>query len=132
MIETHRITSLEQLRVAIEERRELLEYQELSIRRQVDDLVDRIRPANLVRSVLRSVAQHTDGSQLFNAAIGILSGYLSRRLLFRSRGPLSRLLGSAFQVTMTNVMTRKAGAIRLGGVHLLQRILGGNHHAEEV
>ncbi len=119
------ITSVDALREAIlllETRRQ---EQEKGLIRYLQRVSDGLKPLSIIKNIVREVAgsrgiQH----QMLNAGIGLVAGYLLRKLLITSQsGPLKKIIGVALQFGITRVVGKKGDAIRGGGAQFLRSLL---------
>ena len=63
-------------------------------------------------------------TNLFNNAIGLTTGYISKLVLFgASRNPIKKLIGTILQFAVTNIASKHGQEIKLAGENILHRIL---------
>lgn len=84
-----------------------------------------LRPINLIKSTLHEVELAPEiKTSLFNNAIGLTTGYLSKIVLFgSSRNPITKLMGTLLQFAMTNIASKHGQDIKLAGENIVHRIL---------
>jgi hypothetical protein len=94
------ITSVETLHETILALEYLRREQELELASQCMLIYDGLRPVNIIKNMIRDLAEsHDVRHRIANAAIGMVSGYLSRKLFFRSQsGLLRKIVGAAFRL----------------------------------
>ncbi len=103
------ITTAEELQQAVqhlEKRRQLLEEK---LEEGFHDIVEGLKPANILRSTLHEVQQSTDlKHNLIKMVLGLGAGYLSGRLVAgKSAGLLKKAVGAALQYGITNFVAKK-------------------------
>lgn len=81
-----------------------------------------LKPINLLKSTFEQVRQSPDfKSDIGKAAIGMFSGYLLKKLVFRSSvNPLKILAGVAFQALATNVAAENSEKIKETGINIFE------------
>jgi hypothetical protein len=118
------ITTTEELKKAIE----LLEFEQLYkgqiVKEQLLIVHEALKPFNLIKS---TISEATSSPYLIDnilgAAVGLASGYVSRKIVIgRSANVLRKLIGSALQFGVTNVVARHADSIKTFGQNLFQYI----------
>ena len=84
-----------------------------------------LRPINLIKSTLNEVKSAPEvKTNLFNNAIGLTTGYISKLVLFgASRNPIKKLIGTILQFAVTNIASKHGQEIKLAGENILHRIL---------
>ena len=66
-------------------------------------------------------------SDLVSAASGIISGYLTRRLVLKSpKNPFARILGVVLQYGVTNLVTKNAEAIKNLAIYYINKHIPKN------
>jgi len=101
------IKTTEELKNAIE----LMEFEQLYkwqiVREQLLVVHEGLKPLNLIKSTI--------------SAVGLASGYVSRKIVIgRSANVLRKLIGSALQFGVTNVVARHADSIKTFGQTIFQ------------
>ncbi|MBG6111594.1 hypothetical protein H4V97_000631 [Flavobacterium sp. CG_23.5] len=90
----------------------LLEYRqayELRILKEQFELTyDSLKPLNLIKSAFSEMTTSSElKGNLINNVIGISTGYLTKKLLVGStHNPFKRILGTAIQFAITNLVTK--------------------------
>ncbi len=84
-----------------------------------------LSPINLIKSTLNEVKSAPEvKTNLFNNAIGLTTGYISKLVLFgASRNPIKKLIGTILQFAVTNIASKHGQEIKLAGENILHRIL---------
>jgi hypothetical protein len=116
------ITTTEELKKAIE----LLEFEQLYkgqiVKEQLLIVHEGLKPLNLIKS---TISEATSSPYLIDnilgAAVGLASGYVSRKIVIgRSANVLRKLIGSALQFGVTNVVAHHADSIKTFGQNIYQ------------
>ena len=116
------ITTTEELKNAIE----LMEFEKLYkgqiVKEQLLIVHEALKPFNLIKS---TISEATSSPYLIDnilgAAVGLASGYVSRKIVIgRSANVLRKLIGSALQFGVTNVVARHADTIKTFGQTIFQ------------
>jgi hypothetical protein len=81
-----------------------------------------LKPFNYLRRVLNDISSSPNSTDnILGTAMGLISGYLSKKVVIGASGNLLRkLLGSLLQVGVTNVIAQHPDKIKLYGRALLQ------------
>lgn len=89
------------------DRRRHLQEEELST--HFHELMDSLKPANILKSTLHEVQESTPlKHNLLKIAIGLGAGYFSRKLIVsESAGLLKKALGTVVQYGITNFIARR-------------------------
>ena len=93
---------------------EIIRKEELnSFRRQLLLTSESLKPVNLIKSIFREFTYSVDlNSNIGSTAIGMVSGYLVKNILFRAtRNPLKIIAGILLQTFVTNVATKNSDKI---------------------
>jgi len=108
------ITTYNELQEAIQ----LLEFEQSEksrlLKEQLNISYESLKPLNLLRGALKDVSSTPGlGENLFGSAVGLASGYLSKKIIVGKSGNLLRkLIGSVLQFGVTNIVTRHPDSIR--------------------
>jgi hypothetical protein len=72
-----------------------------------------LKPLNFIKNTMFEVASLPDiKSKLLSGALGLVTGYLSKKVLFgTSNNPIKKMLGTALQFAIANVVVKKADDI---------------------
>ena len=119
------ITSVDGLHeaiVALESRRR---EQELELTIQLGLFYDSLRPVNIIKNTVRDLAGSSQVRQkVLTAAVGMASGYISRKLFFPlNTGPVKKIFGAALQLGIAGLVTGKGDAMKTVGLRLLRSVL---------
>ena len=87
--------------------------------------VESLRPVNLLKSTMNDISSSPNLIEnIFGTAMGIVSGFLTNRVFVGASGSLVRkLLGSALQFGVTNVVAQNPATIKSLGQTILQFFL---------
>ena len=90
------------------------------------DLRERLKPMNLIKSTFHDVASTPGiGGTLFNTALSLGTGALSKKLLIGSSNTiLKKVAGYAVKAGVTGVVANNASKIKYAGLNLISKILG--------
>ena len=74
---------------------------------------ENLKPANLVKSGVRSVFSGNHNAELLNILMGLGTGFLSRKLILgKPRGFVGKTVGKALQWGMAGVVSKNADSIK--------------------
>lgn len=84
-----------------------------------------LRPINLIKSTFSEIEGSPEmRKNLFNTAIGLATGYLSKKVLSTDSHPsLTKILGTIFQFAVAKVVSSNTENIISSGESFLQRLL---------
>ena len=88
-------------------------------------VIQSIKPINLIRNSFREAAESKDlRDDIISTSVGLAAGYLSKKLFESvSHRPLKRLLGTALQFGITNVVAKNPEAVKSVGKWLINMIV---------
>jgi hypothetical protein len=118
------ITTAEDLKVAIQfmeiEQNEKLRL----LKEQIMVTYDSLKPANLIKRAINDITSSPDLLEnLFGSAIGLATGFISKKILVGGTGNLIRkLFGTLLQFAVTNIVIRHPDAIKTFGQFIIQTI----------
>ena len=119
------ITSIATLEDAIQQLEYKQAVQGALLKEQFYVISERFKLINILRSTLHEVASSphfTEG--ILSTAVGLASGYLSKKIVVAGSGNLLRkLFGIITQLGVTNVVTEHPRSIKSIGQYLFQQIL---------
>lgn len=109
------ISTSKELQKRIQELEQKKSVQELALKEQAQLSMEALKPGNMISSAL-----HQPGVKgtIFTASLGLLTGYLSKRLfLGPASGPVSKVAGEVLQWGMAALSGTKADNIKekIGG-----------------
>jgi hypothetical protein len=119
------ITSSAGLKSAIQR----LEYRQIENGQRLEEdfyyVVENLKPANLIRNAVGNIAETPNlMSNILGGALGLISGYLSKKLAFGNSGNvIKKLLGTILQFGVTSVVAQNPRTIAAIGQFFLQKIL---------
>lgn len=118
------IHSIKELRATID----LLELkqasEEILLREQFKDTIEALKPANLILPTFNGLASSPKVKEsLLSTAIGLASGYLSKKILIGStHNPVKYLLGALLQIGVTDVASRNGDEIKKIAGNLFKKL----------
>ena len=104
---------------------EIIRKEELnSFRRQLLLTSESLKPVNLIKSTIREFTNSVDlNNNIGSTAIGMVSGYLVKNILFRAtRNPLKIIAGILLQTFVTNVATKNSDKIKESAKSILNSV----------
>ncbi len=128
-----KLENAEDLAMAIAELELKASAQKREIKETFAVVSENLKPANLVKSGVRSVFSGNHKEELMNVLIGVGTGFLSRRLLIgKPRGFVGRTLGKALQWGMAGLVSKNAERIKEKAGEVIDAIFkknksGSNH-----
>jgi hypothetical protein len=120
-----KITSIEELKLAIQELEVKRSIQGELLKEQFYRTYDSLKPVNLLKNTIKDLTTSTDlTSDILGTVTGLVSGYFSKKIVVgTSGGSLRKLLGAVVQVGITNFVSRNPENIRSFGQFILQQFL---------
>lgn len=119
-----KIIAAEALKKSIEviERRQREEGKLL--REQFTVTFESLKPVNVLRKMLTDIAEPSALKEtLIQTITGLISGYISRKLLVRSsKNPLLRLAGVLVQYGVTNFVAKNSDSIKALGLYYINKL----------
>jgi len=119
-----KIKAAEALKKSIEviERRQREEGKLL--REQFTVTFESLKPVNVLRKMLTDIAEPSALKEtLLQTVTGLISGYISRKLLVRSsKNPLLRLAGVLVQYGVTNFVAKNSDSIKALGLYYINKV----------
>lgn len=84
----------------------------IALKQQFELTYDGLKPLNVIKNVFSEIVSSPDiKGNLLSNAIGLATGYLSRRLLLgATQNPLKKIGGALLQFIITNVVTKESEA----------------------
>jgi hypothetical protein len=94
------------------------------LKEQCHATYESLKPINLLKSTFNEVKESPELKHKLSAnAIGLTLGYLTKKVFFRaSHNPVKRILGTLFQVAMTNLALKNADKIVSAGTAIYKSI----------
>lgn len=96
----------------------------LLLKEDLHEIVENLTPLNLIKNVIGGeITTENIGQNILNDAIGISSGYLSKKLMFgSSNNPVKKVMGSMFQFIVAKFVSNQSGRIEAIGEVILRKI----------
>jgi hypothetical protein len=87
---------------------------------------DMLKPINLVKNAFNEIASAIENRKgLINSLIGILTGYLTQRIIIGSKpGLIKKLTGVLLNYGVAAMISKYAETVKMMGLHLLSQLLG--------
>lgn len=125
MKKTNETDSLNEL-IALYEQKHDYELKEL--KDQFHVAYESLKPINLLESLFHEVtASQEIKNDLASSAIGLGAGFLSKRLFGDySHKPIKRILGTAAQFAIANLVSKNSDTIKTIGSNLIRHLFGKN------
>ncbi len=102
----------------------------IQIKDQAYQLYNNVQPLNLIKRAYQDISTSPEiRSSLLHDAIGLTTGYLSKKILIGStHNPIKKILGALVQLAIGNIVSNNSESIRSGGEYIVRRIreLGTN------
>lgn len=118
-----KITAAEALKksISVIERRQMEEG--IILRDQFKVTFDSLKPVNVLRKMIGDIAAPSDlKDNLIQTVTGLISGYVSRKMLVRSsKNPLLRLAGIFVQYEVTNFVSKNSDTIKSLGLYYINK-----------
>jgi len=93
------------------------------LREQFTVTTESLKPINILRKMFVDIAEPSElKDSLLQTITGLISGYLSRKMLVRSsKNPLIRLAGIFVQYGVTNFVSRNSDSIKAIGLYYINK-----------
>lgn len=94
------------------------------LREQFTVTFESLKPVNVLRKMLTDIAEPSALKEtLIQTITGLISGYISRKLLVRSsKNPLLRLAGVLVQYGVTNFVAKNSDSIKALGLYYINKL----------
>jgi len=94
------------------------------LREQFTVTTESLKPINILRKMFVDIAEPSElKDSLLQTITGLISGYLSRKMLVRSsKNPLIRLAGIFVQYGVTNFVSRNSDSIKAIGLYYINKL----------
>lgn len=118
--------SPDELRTLIEELKNKKQAEGAALKAKVHEAFERVKPINMIKSTLKEASSSKDmGGNIANAALVLVSSYLSKRLFMRlSRSPLKKLAGAVILFGITNYIAKHPDKLKAAGAGILNLVRG--------
>lgn len=102
------------------------EENRVQLKEQFEVVYTTLTPANLLRGTLSEVASSPNlGRNLVGAGLGLLTGYLTKRLIVgTSSNMVRRVLGDLIQIGVTKLVAQNSESIGTTGGSIFKRMFG--------
>ena len=99
------------------------------LKEQMEATYESLKPINILRKMIPEIAGPSElKDDLVQTATGLISGYVSRKLLVRSsKNPILRLAGVFVQYGVTNFVANNSDSIKAVGLQLINKLVDSNH-----
>lgn len=97
-----------------------------SLKSQLHTTFEQLKPINLLKQTFTEVSESPEiKSQLLNSGIGLLTGYLSKKLMIgNTSNPIKNILGTIVEFIIANVVAKYSESILENSENILQLFLG--------
>jgi len=108
--------------ISVVERRQIEEG--ILLKDQFKVSLDSLKPVNVLRKMIGDIAAPSDLKEnLIQTVTGLISGYVSRKMLVRSsKNPLLRLAGIFVQYEVTNFVSKNSDTIKALGLYYINKL----------
>jgi hypothetical protein len=120
-----KISKARELKKSIEILKQKQYEEEKLLHTQLIVVYESIKPYNVLKSAVRSLVTSPELKEtMIESASGLVTGYVSRKLLVRSsKNPLLRLAGLFVQYGVTNFVNNNSDAIKLTGLKIIDKLV---------
>ncbi len=125
----HKITTALDLKSAIQELEDKQAVELILLKKQLLSTYESLKPVNIVKNSFKELISVLDLKKgVANAAVGISTGIITRKILFgKVNNPLIKLLGFILEMGVVNKVIKNADEIKSMGSSILKKII--NYHA---
>ena len=108
--------------ISLLERKKSQEFKNL--KEQLHNTYESMKPINLLKNTLEDITHSPEIKHDFTkAAIAMFTGYLVKKLVFKSSvNPLKILAGAAFQTFATNIAAKNSDKIKVAGISIFEMV----------
>jgi len=106
----------------------------LFLKEDLQEIVENLTPLNLIKNVIADseISSENIGQNILNDAIGISSGYITKRLMFgSSTNPVKKVMGSMFQFIVAKFVSNQSERIEAIS-DILMRKIGSRFSKEKI
>ncbi len=123
-----KITAAEALKKSINELERMQMEEGKLLREQFTVTFESLKPINVLRKMIGDIAAPSElKDNLIQTVTGLISGYISRKMLVRSsKNPLLRLVGVFVQYGVTNFVSKNSDSIRAFGLYYINKLSGSS------
>jgi hypothetical protein len=102
--------------------------QKKDLQESFNGFTDTLKPLNLLKSGFQSVFSGENKEDLLNAAVGLGSGFLSKKLLLgNTKSFLGKNIGSAIQWSIAGLVSKNAEKLKEKASEIIDRYLEKRH-----
>jgi hypothetical protein len=100
------------------------EMQGQRLKEQYELAFEKMKPLNLIKNTFKEMgASSTIKDELMNAALGLATGYLSKKIIVGStHNPLKKLLGAVLETAIATATATNGDQLRKAGLSLFTHI----------
>ena len=122
------ISCAAELKLAISEKQFELEVQGQLLKEEFFNVIDSIKPVNLIKSMLTEITSSPYLiDNMLGAVIGLVSGYLSKKIAVGTSHNLFRkIMGSLLQFGVTNLVAQHPEVLKNFGQLIIEKIFHKN------
>lgn len=119
-----KISRAQELKKSIEILKQKQYEEEKLLHTQLIVVYESIKPYNVLRNAIRSLVSSPELKEtMIESASGLVTGYVSRKLLVRSsKNPFLRLAGLFVQYGVTNLVNNNSAAIKRAGLQFIDKL----------
>lgn len=119
-----KITSTIELKAAIQQLETNQAYEEKLLKKEFNATMESLKPINLLKNSIREVRHSPDlKGDILNAAIGLATGFLGKKILVcATNNPLKKLLGVFLQLGISGIVTMHPEGIKSACMKIVNRI----------
>jgi hypothetical protein len=95
------------------------------LKEDLQEIIENLTPLNLIKNVIADseISSENIGQNILNDAIGISSGYITKRLMFgSSSNPVKKVMGSMFQFIVAKFVSNQSERIEAVGEVIMRKI----------
>jgi hypothetical protein len=120
-----KISRARELKKSIEILKQRQNEEEKLLHTQLLIVYESIKPYNVLKNAFRSLVTSPELKEtVFESVSGVLTGYVSRKLLVRSsKNPFIRLAGLFVQYGVTNLVNNNSAGIKRTGNQLIDKLV---------
>jgi hypothetical protein len=95
------------------------------LKEDLQEIIENLTPLNHIKNVIADseISSENIGQNILNDAIGISSGYITKRLMFgSSSNPVKKVMGSMFQFIVAKFVSNQSERIEAVGEVIMRKI----------
>lgn len=131
---TTEINNREDLEAAIKRLEQQTTAQKQQLVDQFHMTYNNLKPVNILKNSINKIVHSPDVvDNIVNTGLSVGLGLLSKRLVVgKSAGVVKKLLGTAMELGVANLVARKSASIKSGGLDLLSKIFKARNRKADV